>query len=230
MGYRQGEQHQRNGEHDCAAVIHAGVGEPLVGQEQQGDGNDGSLGHVEPEYASPAPDFDDGAAASRPQHTTRLGSAGDDAQGQPPFLRRHQRRRDGQADGHRATPADGLHHPRNDNLIQRVNLAVQPPPFPRQGDQRRSDTENQKGVLVDAGVAINVGQPAQQRHRHGVAQQVSGHHPYNRLQPGQLDFQVSHHRRQRRYHNRLVQGGDKGAGGDGRYHHPGRESVLLQSA
>ena len=118
---------------------------------------------------------------------------------------------DGQADGHRAAAADGLDHPRHDDLVQRLEQAVQPLELAGQRDQRRPDAEHRQRRPIDANVAVHVGQPSQQRHRHRVTQQVGRHHPDHRLQPDNRHFQIGHHRRQRGDHHRLIQRGDERA-------------------
>ena len=236
MGYGQGQHHQRQGQHDGAAIVHPRAGEPLVGQKEQGRCDDRRLRHVQPENAAPVPDFNNCPAVGRPQHTSRLGRAGHDAQSQPPLFRGHQGGGNGQADGNGAAAADGLYHAGNHNLVQRVKVErlgqkdIQPFPLPRQRHQRGADAEHEQRTLVDAGVAIDIGQPPQQGHCHRIAQQVGGHYPDDRFQLPHLDLQVGHHRRQGRHYHRLIQSGDERAGGDGDDHHPRGEAVPLQSA
>ena len=62
--------------------------------------------------------------------------------------------------------------------------------------------------------AVDVGDAAEQRHGHGVAEQVAGDDPGGVVQTGEGDVQVAQDRRQHGDDHGLVEGGDEDAGGD----------------
>ena len=164
---RQGERQQDGHQQRSAQVVDPGSPVSPVGQPQQSQEQNRRLRHVEPEYPPPIRKLDDCSAKSRTQHGPGFRRAAHNPQRDSLLMPWYGLAGNRHPDGNGCSSAHGLDYPGPYHPLQAA----------RDGHQACPGREHRQGSLVRPGVPIYVRYARDQRHRHGVAQQISGNDP-----------------------------------------------------
>ncbi len=118
--------------------------------------------------------IEDRGAQERPRGHAQEREGADHPERPRPAEPREQVRGRGGGDRHQCSAAGGLHQPSGHELLQRLGPA----------GQRRADREQHQGREEQPPVAPQVGQPAGERHRHDVHEEVAVDDPRRLAKPG----------------------------------------------